>query len=206
MKKRTKLCLLTIFVTTFLFTIGFAGWIIKDNRIFKKTISIDSEDTINSSDYFYFDETKATNGIKGFKYYNTGFLNDDSTSVVNSGEIIVYFEIDFDKCRSKFNDDKISVDINLKYASYVKTKYDIFNDKSNVSLSVKAYHDEEKIDANDENPLKIEFDNLSSRTGKYQFYVVYTFTVLSNSYFRTTIYEAFINDGITFTVNAKLSN
>ena len=68
MKKWTKLCLLTIFVTTFLFTIGFAGWIIKDNRIFKKTISIDSEDTINSSDYFYFDETKATNGIKGFKY------------------------------------------------------------------------------------------------------------------------------------------
>lgn len=204
MKKGIIVMAICVLCFALIVSISFGMWTISAPSGTSSNAATQAEKALNTTDFIYYDTTKADGeGIECFSYYKTGFL-DSTGALTTTGELSVYYIIDFDKVKQDLNDyDNLTFYFTLKNGtSSDQTKFNSY--LSNVSTSV--YKDSETTPltlTNNTTSITYTSAQLNSMSGTQTLQIKYVFTCPSTgSSFESNIYNN-LKD-ITFKVETKV--
>lgn len=137
MKKKYIIFLMQILTSICMVSVGFASWTFVSGDSIIASGNIKSESVNSFADYIDFD-----GDIKGFKYCNSCFLNDDLSkssvtvdgTVYNRGTCTANLLIKLDNCKAKYNNDSLKIEIEFNPGE--NSTFNLFENATNVSHTI----------------------------------------------------------------------
>lgn len=209
MKHKTKILFLQILMIITLISYGFASWeITSGGTSISNELIADS--IVDSTKIIQVDKSveNTDNGIKTIKYYDNGFMNSDGT-ISLSTTIEVNYYLNITNCKNQFNISEysgISIQIELGYSSGVTSSYNIFESNANQTFGYYTNLSPATSSGNAVNNsyiVNLVYDHSSTLEEFVHFKMIYNI-VINNQTQYATLFNAFENDNIEFSVTAKV--
>jgi hypothetical protein len=197
-------------------SIGFSSWTIGNSSPENPPTG-----SINVEDVKYVDNFATIKESSIFTYYNTGFVDDKSSFITDTGHINVTYEIDIKTCKTYFSScNNLVLDLVLGYASSVSTTLNLFSDSTK---SDSGYHTlTSTLSCNDYDTDNITISSPTITDYQYSrsftftdilstysndtlsFSVDYAFYATPGTYFKEYIYSALKGNNISFKMYAQI--
>lgn len=195
MKIKSKLLLCNFLMLTSIISVGFSSWIIMSDPIVMKSINgfFRVEDVFNSNDY-----VSISDEVVVFEYFDTGFIDGDTTSLTGKLEFKVVVHVN--ECKKLFSTYNLKLTTTLSYSDDVTTDLEIFYD---YLKDVKVNNETADFFLGDKLPVYTNVD-VSGDTDLVYLYS-FTFTASSLDDYKNNLFPYLVDDKISFKVEAKLS-
>ena len=193
---RLQCTILIILACLSIISVGFASWVTANDTTFSFNDSIVVDDIQDNNNYI------TCNNLKIFKYFKTGFV-DENNKIVNNGSISFDLIINNKNCKAKFTD-STDLEISLQLES---NNLNLFHSDI-ISMEVKK-------DNEPQNPL-LSFDqticvlpititNFKQERDTITLKIEYLFTITNLDEFSNTVYPILLTNDFNFVLSAKLT-
>lgn len=193
---RLQCTILIILACLSIISVGFASWVTANDTTFSFNGSIVVDDIQDNNNYI------TCNNLKIFKYFKTGFVNENN-EIVKNGSISFYLVINNKNCKAKFTDSTdLAISLQLESNNLNLFHSDI------ISMEVKK-------DNEPQNPLlsfdqticvlPIKITNFKQEKDTITLKIEYLFTITNLNEFSNTVYPILLTNDFNFVLSAKLT-
>lgn len=193
---RLQCTILIILACLSIISVGFASWVTANDTTFSFNGSIVVDDIQDNNNYI------TCNNLKIFKYFKTGFVNENN-EIVKNGSISFYLVINNKNCKAKFTDSTdLAISLQLESNNLNLFHSDI------ISMEVKK-------DNEPQNPLlsfdqticvlPIKITNFKQEGDTITLKIEYLFTITNLNEFSNTVYPILLTNDFNFVLSAKLT-
>lgn len=195
-KLRIQYSIFIILAFLSIMSVGFASWVTANDSSFSFNGSIVVDDIQDNNNYI------TCNNLKIFKYFKTGFV-DENNEIVKNGSISFDLVINNKNCKTKFTD-STDLEISLQLES---NNLNLFHSDI-ISMEVKK-------DNATQNPLlssdqticvlPITITNFKQERDTITLKIEYLFTITNLDEFSNTVYPILLTNDFNFVLSAKLT-
>lgn len=193
---RIQYFVLTILAALSIVSVGFASWVTANDTTFSFNGSIVVDDIQDNNNYI------TCNNLKIFKYFKTGFV-DENNKIVNNGSISFDLVINNKNCKNKFTD-STDLEISLQLES---NNLNLFHSDI-ISMEVKKENATQNPFLSFDQTicvLPITITNFKQEGDTITLKIEYLFTITNLDEFSNTVYPILLTNDFNFVLSAKLT-